>query len=239
MKTAPSAGEASSQIHWDETWARVFDHYQHDLRHAYYVNALLEEEDRSVLEIAAGSFRDMALLNRLGLYCAGMDHSAVSVEMARRQFPALAGQIFQGDAFRLEGVADAAYDVSYHNGFWILFEDQAIQKLAAEQARVSRRKIIATVHNAHNPDFIDYFARMGETDPLYKIRFFEVDEMRALLAPVCRHVDIVPVGKGKKHLEDEMINRGMTSRAEMRAFFDQVGMTELRHSERLLCIGYL
>ncbi|MCV2364656.1 class I SAM-dependent methyltransferase [Paucibacter sp. DJ1R-11] len=228
-----------TQIHWDDTWPKIFDHYQQDQRHAYYVNALLHDEDRRVLELGAGSFRDMALLNRLGVNCWGADYSSASVELARRQFPELAAQIFQGDAFQLDGMADAAFDVSFHNGLWVLFDDQDIRRLAAEQARVSRRKIIATVHNAHNPDFIDYFARLGETDPLYRIRFFEAEEMRALLAPVCRSVEIVPVGKGKKHLEDELINQGKTSRAEMRTFFDQAGMDHLRNSERLLCIGHL
>jgi hypothetical protein len=189
--------------------------------------------------MGAGSFRDMAQFNRLGVNCSGMDFSQASVELARQIFPELAKKIFQGDAFSLSSVADGAFDTSFHNGLWILFGDQEVSKLVAEQARVSRRVIMATVHNAHNPDFVAYFARLAETDPLYRIRFFEMEEMRAHLLKVCRSVIVVPVGKGKKYHEDAMINQGKAGRSELRAFFDLAGMDHLATSERLLCIGQL
>jgi hypothetical protein len=229
----------TTQNQWDQTWPQIFSHYQQDLRHAYYVNAFLGEADERVLEMGAGSFRDMALLNRLGVDCSGTDFSQASVDLAKQQFPELSEKIFQGDAFKLSSLADGAFDTSFHNGLWVLFGDDEVSKLVAEQARVSRRTIMATVHNAHNPDFVAYFARLAETDPLYRIRFFEMEEMRAHMLKVCRSVLIVPVGKGKKFYEDEMINQGKASRSELRAFFDQVGMDHLATSERLLCIGQL
>jgi hypothetical protein len=230
----------TTQSQWDQTWPQLFDHYQQDTRHAYYVNAQLSEAESKVLEMGAGSFRDMALLNRLGVNCAGTDFSQTAVDLAQRQFPDLREKIFQGDAFDLMTVADEAFDVSFHNGLWVLFDDDAkLLQLASEQARVSRRRIIATVHNAHNPAFVEYFAKLAENDPLYRIRFFTIDEMRELMRGVCHAVDIVPVGKGKKYYEDEMINEGRCGRADLRAFFDHAKMDHLVTSERLLCIGHL
>src|SRR5690554_6483383 len=101
---------------WDEKWTRIFDHYQRDLRHAYYIRALLRPDEHSVLELAAGSFRDMAALRRMGVACSGMDFSAESVSRARAAFPQFAGAIHQMSAFDMP-VGDKAYDLTYHNGF--------------------------------------------------------------------------------------------------------------------------
>jgi len=228
-----------TQDQWDRVWPEIFDHYQQDLRHAYYVNAFLSRKVGRVLEIGAGSFRDMALLNRLGIDCSGTDFSFASVNMAKREFPNLAGKIFQGDAFNLSQVPDKAFDVSFHNGLWVLFGDAEISRLVTEQARVTKRRILATVHNAHNPHFAEYFQGLAENNPLYKIRFFEVDEITQHLLKVCRSVTTIPIGKGKKYYEDAMINQGATSRAQLRSFFIQTGMEHLTISERLLCIGEL
>lgn len=230
----------NTETQWNEKWPKIFDHYQQDNRHAYYVNAYIEATDDRVLEIGAGSFRDMALLNRLGIACWGSDFSQTAVDLARQQFPGISEKIFHADAFALNTIAEKAFDLSFHNGLWVLFNnDDALLTLAKEQVRVSRRAIIATVHNAHNLAFVDYFSQIAETDPLYRIRFFKIDEMRELMLKVCRKVEVVPVGKGKKYYEDEMINSGRTSRAELRAFFDGTKMSNLENSERLLCIGYL
>lgn len=230
----------SSQTQWDAKWPQLFEHYQQDTRHAHYVNAYLTPVHSRVLEMGAGSFRDMALLNRLDVDCWGTDFSQAAVALARQQFPVLSEKIFQGNAFELNGIADAAFDLTFHNGLWVLFNrDDELLKLATEQARISRHTIMATVHNAHNPAFVEYFAKLAVDDPLYRIRFFAVDEMRELMLKVCRTVDIVPVGKGKKHYEDAMINQGRTTRAELRALFDSAKMEHLANSERLLCIGHL
>jgi SAM-dependent methyltransferase len=240
MTISKSPIGVSSQTQWNEKWPQLFEHYQQDTRHAYYVNAFLSHAEGRVLEIGAGSFRDMALLNRLGVDCWGTDFSQTAVGLARKHFPELSEKIFQGNAFELEDIADAAFDLTFHNGLWVLFNsDEEVLKLATAQARVSRHTIIATVHNAHNHAFVEYFAKLAVSDPLYRIRFFAVEEMRGLLLKVCRKVDVFPVGKGKKHHEDEMINQGRATRARLRSFFDAVKMDNLETSERLLCIGHL
>jgi hypothetical protein len=118
-------------------------------------------------------------------------------------------------------------------------DDQQLLELVKEQARITKNKIIVTVHNKHNIDFVNYFHSLSRTDPLYKVRFFSTDEVSSLMLSVCQSVEIIPVGKGKKFHEDEMINSGKFSRAELREFFESTGLQLLNTSERLLCIGKL
>jgi hypothetical protein len=225
---------------WDKKWPEIFDHYQQDLRHGYYVNAFISDANAKVLEIGAGSFRDMALLNRLGVDCDGTDFSQTAVDMSRQLFPNLKNKIFQSDAFDFKYIKDKSYDISFHNGLWIYFNDESdLASLISEQARISKNFLFATVHNAHNKSFVDYFKKLSANDALYRIRFFEVEEMMHLMLKACRRVDIIPVGKGKKLYEDDMINRGEHGREELRSFFEKAKMTHLDISERLLCIGYL
>jgi hypothetical protein len=229
---------ASSSEDWDRKWVDIFDHYQNDLRHAYYIHAMLEGDERHVLEIAAGSFRDMGELRKRGIDCEGMDFSSESVTRAKQQFPDFTSAIHQMSAFDMP-FADNAFDVTYHNGFWILFSDEQILSLATEQARVSKRRMIVTVHNAHNAQFVEYFDRKKADDPLYDIRFFRMDEITALMRTVCSEVAVVPVGKGKQHHEDLLIRNGVTDPVTLRACLTESGMKHLESSERLMCIGTL
>lgn len=226
----------SASSDWDEKWASIFDRYQADLRHAHYIRALLTPKERSVLELAAGSFRDMAMLRRSGVECSGMDFSAESVERARRIFADFASSIFQASAFELP-FSDKHFDVTYHNGFWVLFDDAQIKELAAEQARVTRGRMIATVHNGHNQGFVEYFAHMKQRDPLYDIRFFSIAEITELMSSVCDDVVVIPVGKYKRRHEDFLIRTGLTHPALIRAYLQASRHRLLDRSERLLCIG--
>lgn len=228
----------SSSEGWDKKWADIFDHYQNDLRHAYYIHALLEDDERHVLEIGAGSFRDMAELRRRGIDCEGMDFSPESVERARRQFPDMANAIHRMSAFDMP-FRDKAFDVTYHNGVWVLFSDEQIKELSAEQARITRNRMIATVHNAHNKKFVEYFERKKAEDSLYDIRFFEIEEIAELMRESCHQVTIVPVGKGKQYHEDLLIRNGVTDPAILRACLTESGLNHLENSERLMCIGTL
>lgn len=226
----------SSSDDWDRKWVDIFDHYQNDLRHAYYIHAMLADDERHVLELAAGSFRDMAELRRRGIDCEGMDFSLEAVERAKRQFPEFADGIHRASAFAMP-FADKMFDATYHNGFWILFSDEQIMALAAEQIRITKHKMIVTVHNAHNAQFVDYFNRKKVDDPLYDIRFFELDEITGLMQKVCSNVFVLPVGKGKQHHEDLLIKNGVTDPAILRTCLMESGLKHLESSERLMCIG--
>ncbi len=227
---------SSAPTDWDQKWEGIFDHYQQDLRHAHYIRALLAPSERNILELAAGSFRDMAALRRVGINCSGMDFSSESVNRAKSAFPEFARCIYEMSGFQLE-FDDGAFDVTYHNGFWVLFEDEEIHALAQEQARVTKGRMIATVHNKHNKGFVEYFDRMKVTDPLYDIRFFDLDEITELMGRVCDNVHVIPVGKGKRRHEDLLIKHGITNPALIRTYLKLSGHRLLSTSERLLCIG--
>lgn len=223
---------------WDSKWTDIFDHYQNDPRHAHYINAIRHRDELRVLEIAAGSFRDIARLNEKGVEGYGIDFSPEAVTRARHFYPLQADKFSVQDAFNLN-FTDSFFDLSYHNGFWGYFSDADIGKMAQEQARVTRKRMIVTVHNAHNIGFANYFQSKKDTDPLFNIRFFTVDEMRACLSTVCRSVSIIPVGKGKKSHEDWLIRKGLHHPALINAMFKFSGMKYLERSERLMCIGEL
>jgi hypothetical protein len=190
--------------------------------------------------MGAGSFRDMANLNKLGVDCSGTDYSETSVNNAKKYFDNIAHKIFQSDAFYMNNIQDDEYDVTFHNGLWVLFEnDDDILNLAKEQARISKNKMIVTVHNAHNQKFTEYFEKLAENDPLYKIRFFSINEIEELMLKVCKSISIYPVGKGKKYFEDQMINEGNHSRESLNSFFRNTKLANLENSERLMCIGNL
>lgn len=226
----------SSSQDWDGKWTNIFDSYQQDLRHAYYIHSMLDAEERNVLEMGAGSFRDMAELRRNGINCQGMDFSQEAVQRARQKFPDFSNFIHRMSAFDMS-FADNTFDVSYHNGFWVLFEDEQIKLLATEQARITQKRMIITVHNAHNSQFVEYFDQLKVDDPLYDIRFFEIDEVSALMDQVCSDLVVVPVGKGKKHHEDLLIKSGITDPKNLRIHFEESGLKHLTNSERLMCIG--
>ena len=78
---------------------------------------------------------------------------------------------------------DQSVDLSVHNGFWVLFADDAqLLALMREQARVTRRVMVALVHNADNHRLRATFADKAHSDALYDIRFFRRAELPALVA---------------------------------------------------------
>jgi ubiquinone/menaquinone biosynthesis C-methylase UbiE len=224
---------------WNEKWKEIFDHYQQDLRHAYYIRAVLNTNEKKIIELAAGSFRDTNALNVMGINCFGCDYSSQSVLSAKKQFPLIFNKLSEQDAFNIN-FPDKEFDLSFHNGFWALFsDDNDILKLIQEQVRITKYRIIATVHNAHNRSFVEYFNRLKENDPLYNIRFFEIDEITELMKSVTNNIKIIPVGKGKKYYEDDLINIGLGDAKYIKKSFDYHKMNLLETSERLLCIGEL
>lgn len=225
-------------LNWNEVWKDCFDHYQQDLRHAYYVNAFLENDDSRILEIGAGSFRDMHVLNSLGKQCFGIDASSESVRRAKEIFPDIKEKIIEANAFHLP-FENKSFEVSYSNGVIGCFADEKIHQLLEEQFRVTKKKMIVTVHNAHNSQFVNYFEQKKQADPIFCVRFFTVSDMKKMLIPYSSNIQIIPVGKGKKTYEDDLINIGLFDAQSLRKEFDYHGMNLLDRSERLLCIANL
>ncbi|WP_371227357.1 class I SAM-dependent methyltransferase [Pseudomonas sp. QE6] len=223
---------------WDEKWQEIFKIYQNDIRHAYYIDAVRRRHETRVLEIAAGSFRDIVQLNRLGVEGHGIDFSPESVALAKKLYPSLQERFQVMDAFDLQ-YPDSYFDISYHNGLWGYFSDDDIDRMAREQARITKGRFIVTVHNAHNQSFMDYFNSERERDSLFNIRFFTCDKMREILAKVARKVNIIPVGKGNRFHEDWLIRHGLHDPFLVNLVFKLSGTRYLECSERLMCIAEL
>lgn len=218
---------------WDDKWNELFLAYQSDLRHAYYLNALLDSK-YTILELAAGSFRDMAFLNQLGYDCHGCDFSFNSVIKAQNHFSHLSKKIFHADAERLESF-NKTYDVTYHNGFWVLFDDDnKIYDLYTVQKKITNKFLIITVHNGHNKEFKNYFLEKRKFDNLYAIRFFEIEEMLKILNLTYSEVSVYPVGKGKKANEDLLFIEGNTNKTAMSHYLRANNFNYLESSERLM-----
>lgn len=232
--------ELQSKSYWNGAWKNYFDHYQQDKRHAYYINAFLNDDEHKILEMASGSFRDFAELNALHKNCYAFDYSEQSVSMAKQYFPELKDKISIQDAFHTD-FADNEFDFSFHNGFWSLFfDDGQIIRLALEQLRITKKRIAFTVHNGHNKDFIAYFDKLKQNDILYDVRFFTMDEIKNIVSqlPVKQEsLKIYPVGKGKKYHEDELIYQGKYDKETIFQCISGAGLTYLDSSERLLCIA--
>ena len=220
--------------YWNKKWEDIFDKYQSDLRHGYYIASMLNAKVDSVLEIGAGSFRDISLISRLGKNVGAFDFSPHACQLAQKKYPDLAPKFWCDDAFSIN-LKDAAYHASYSNGFIGCFDDNKIVNLLQEQIRVTQYQIFVTVHNGHNINFINYFNKKKLDDSLYEIRFFKILDLENIFNKFPFQFKIYPVGKAYKELEDILIASGSELRDIRECILSQ-GMSTLTTSERLMVV---
>jgi ubiquinone/menaquinone biosynthesis C-methylase UbiE len=223
---------------WSQKWKQHFTRYHAQVAlQAYYLDFFLNDKNvKSILEIAAGSCRDTTQLNEWGYDAMGVDFSHECIEMAKRRFPRYQKKFVNMDAFRLN-FSDKEFDVSFHNGFFICFHDnQDIKNLLQEQARVTKRFIICSVHNQMNTYLVDKFRRMSASDKLYDVRFFNPDEISSLLRPFCKQVEVLPF----TYLPFDLLIKAVKSKSCLRLIYNQyVKRLNLKSAKRIMAIGYL
>lgn len=230
--------ELQDNAYWNHAWDKYFEHYQQDTRHAYYINAFLNDDEKKILEIAAGSFRDFNILNSIGKDCFAFDNCENAVNKAKKLFLQYADKISLQNAFSTI-YQDKEFDFSYHNGFWGCFDNEQILQLAKEQIRITKKRFAFTVHNGHNQEFIRYFDTLKKNDKLYALRFFTLTDIYNIITALeleMENVKIYPVGKYKKYSEDDLILSGKTDAELIRNCIEEQELTTLFTSERLLCI---
>jgi ubiquinone/menaquinone biosynthesis C-methylase UbiE len=225
-----SSENLQSDSVWDLKWSYLFEKYQSDLRHAYYIKSLLNKNIDSVLEIAAGSFRDIAFIGQTGLNIKAFDFSKKSIELAKNLHPEFASNFFYSDAFKID-LKTKSIDASYSNGFLVLFDDHKIKLLLDEQERVTRKQMFVTLHNGHNKDFENYFLEKRKTESIYNIRFFKIQDIEKLFNKYS--YVIYPVGKAYKSDEDILISE-KASFEDIRECIISQGLKNINKSERLL-----
>jgi len=174
--------ELQQQGFWEDAWVRHIEQYLNTApRAGIWLAAHFALTDWRVLELAGGSCRDSRYLAERGVQGIGTDVDQKTLDYLASRFPTSALQLRREDASALT-LCDGAVDLSMHNGFWVLFQDDArIADMLKEQVRVTRRVVVALVHNADNARVVAAFKRKAATDPLYDIRFFRRSELPALV----------------------------------------------------------
>jgi SAM-dependent methyltransferase len=133
---------ASTLEHWESYWKG----HQQDIQDTYSTGGRLVREvladgdvrGQLVLEIGAGSGRDLLELVRQGARGLVLDYSPASLALVKQQAAAqgIPVMLVQADATRMP-FRDGAIDVSFHQGLLEHFRDP--RPLLAENARITRR----------------------------------------------------------------------------------------------------
>lgn len=165
---------------WSKAWKRHIETYLSvPPRTGFWIKSNFPG-NFSVLEIAGGSCRDSRYLANNGYHAIGSDFDQVTIDYLRSRFPESRLPLQKEDAFRLS-FSDNSFDITFSNGFWILFDDNKdITALIKEQARVTSKYMISLIHNGENHRLIETFKQKATKDPLYKIRFFNRSEISGL-----------------------------------------------------------
>lgn len=228
----------SSRRFWNAAWSKYFDSYSRSApRQAFYIYFVLGKMRGRILEIGAGSFRDVVCLNRWGAKSYGVDFSQEAVRLASETFARWRGRFLVGDAFSL-CFKDKMFEASYHNGFFVCFnEDEKIRHLLKEQIRVTKKVVICTVHNRLNEGLRREFQRRARKESLYDVRFFGVEEMLRLMRPFFRRIRVYPFGLP---VFDRIFIRWLGLPWVGRLFYLLIArFWPLSRSERLMFVGYL
>jgi len=133
---------ASTLDHWESYWRG----HRQDIEDTYSTGGRLVREvladgpvaGKLVLEIGAGSGRDLLALARSGARGIVLDYSPASLALVRQQSMAqgIDVMLVQADATRMP-FRDGAIDVSFHQGLLEHFRDP--RPLLLENARITRR----------------------------------------------------------------------------------------------------
>lgn len=155
MTGEPGARRVSTLDHWESYWKG-----HADLDRTYSTGGRLAREvlsegpiaGRRVMEVGAGSGRDLLALARAGAVGVVLDYSPASLGLVRRQareqgVPVL---LVQADALRMP-FRDGAFDVVFHQGLLEHFRDP--MPLLRENARVTARggRVIVDVPQTFHP----------------------------------------------------------------------------------------
>lgn len=173
--------DLTTEQYWAEAWQRHLETYLGGPPRAGYWLEQRFGKDGSVLELAGGSCRDSRWLADRGADAIGSDFDEKTLDYLRDRFPQSSLKLRREDSFALS-LDDKSVDLSFSNGFWICFDDdERLLKLMREQARVTRKWMIALVHNRGNDRLLRKFARLSKQDSLYDVRFFSPDELTRLI----------------------------------------------------------
>jgi len=139
--TGGGPARASTLAHWESYWrghARIEETYSTGGRLVREIERDGEVRGRRVLEVGAGSGRDLIELAAHGALGVVLDYSPASLELVRGQAAArgIPVQLVRADALRMP-FREGVFDVVFHQGLLEHFRDP--MPLLVENARIARR----------------------------------------------------------------------------------------------------
>ena len=171
----------SSEKYWTESWVRHIESYlSAPPRCGYWITSEFSKS-LSILEIAGGSCRDSRYLSHQGFNVIGSDFDQKTLDYLTEKYPNSPLRLRRENAFSTS-VPNKSIDLSFSNGFWVLFSDnKQIKSLIHEQSRITKKYLISLVHNIENIRLVELFTEKSKSDSLYQIRFFHRDELRQII----------------------------------------------------------
>ncbi len=157
---------------WEKSWKKHIQDYLKAPPRAGIFIANYFKNIKTVLEIAGGSCRDSRYLANIGYKATGSDFDEKTLNYLQNElFINDKLNYSKQDAFNLT-FANDSFDLIFHNGFFIYFNDEQIKQMLKEQARVAKKYIVFFVHNSKNKKLVKIFENKAKSDELYKVRFF-------------------------------------------------------------------
>lgn len=178
----------------------------------------------------------------MGYHTVATDYSLSVLKMAKGYFHKSNNimNFANSDAFDISFKSKSFY-LSFHNGFFICFNDDAIiRKLISEQIRVTSKMVVTTVHNKLNNNMINIFKEKAKSNKLYDVRFYYPEEIESLMKPYFKNIRIFPFGhpfherliKSKKRIIKNIYFQKLIYQLTCRR-------VDIKKCERLMCVGWL
>ncbi|MDL1967375.1 MAG: class I SAM-dependent methyltransferase [Deltaproteobacteria bacterium] len=185
-----SFGSFKKEDFWKQQWDDKLQKYMTEkpklglLIHNWILRGVMQNVE-SICEVAAGSCVSSLYLS--------MFYDVIATDMYEYGFGA-AKKRASSRNFRLKFQKENAFgfsfpqdkfDLVFHNGFFICFNsNKDINKLIAEQVRISKKYLLVVVHNKN--DIINqyrFYRKAHQGDGLYRIRWYSKEEIIRLLQP--------------------------------------------------------
>lgn len=162
---------------WEESWIKHIETYLDTTPRAGIFIENYFRNTNKILEIAGGSCRDSRYLANERFDATGSDFDEKTLQyLEKERFPNDILKYSKEDAFNLTFVNNN-FDLVFHNGFFIYFDNKSLNLMLLEQGRVAKKHIVIFVHNKQNNNLVRSFREKSEKDDLYKIRFFDKAEI--------------------------------------------------------------
>jgi len=177
--TIPDVKFIHDKAFWEKNWEIYLENYLKACpRLGIFLEYLFKDTINNILEIACGSGRDSVHLARKGKEVLAVDYEEKVIEKVKMIFQEVPNISFKvEDAFNLSFKRNT-FDLSFHNGFFILFpEDEKLFQLIKEHERVTRKYLVFAVHNRLNKKLAQKFKELSALDKLYDVRFFSPEEI--------------------------------------------------------------